>query len=97
MDKMSKYTKISISIVLIFLTAIIMSFIPDILHKEFGDILCSGNIEKDVCASGLARNSNRHGQEWHWGWRHWLWTAMGLSLFIVQFVRIIVLIDKKED
>lgn len=90
----SIYFKLSIQVVLIFLTMIFISFVPDYLHPLFGDEHCFGNINNQVCSDGITNYS--HGKTWHWGYRHYLWTIMGSILFIIQLVRVIKLIDNSN-
>lgn len=81
------FTELSINIIIVFITMIFVLFIPDYLHTYFGDIYEKANHE--FCGG--------NGEEklgWTWGWRHWLWMWMGISLFIVQFSRIISIINK---
>ena len=98
--KTSIYTKVSINIIIIFVTIIASSLIPDYFPNLFGDWLCQGSIEQiqDTYYYKGCNYANEgfHNSQWHWGYRHWIWMCMGLSLFIVQVVRIIVLIDKKD-
>lgn len=94
------FTKVSINIVLVFMTMMVFSFIPDMFPKFFGDVLCvTGNSpDHQFCVEGYRYANNAHGPgEWHWGYRHWLWSFMGLFLFIVQIVRIIILIEDNHD
>jgi hypothetical protein len=89
--------KIALNIIGLFMTAILVSFIPDYLHEFFGDNFCIGNVEKEemsYCEFGWSKYNNPHKNEWHWGYRHWLWLCMGISLAILQIRRIILIIDK---
>lgn len=90
--KTSKSFRVSINIVGIFIIAIFASFIPDQFHLFFEDTFCLGNIGDANCIEGW-RNS--HGKDWHWGYRHYLWSFMGFALFIVQVVRLAAIIDEK--
>lgn len=91
---MKNKTKISLKIIAIFCTAILASFIPDNFHSFFGDWFCDGLLkEYDKNYNVISRVGNcaygdgsSHNPSWHWGWRHWLWMFMGLSLFIVQCI-----------
>lgn len=87
----TKQFKVSARIAILFATAISLSFIPDYSHLFFGDTFCLGNIGKNVCIEGWC---NLHGNTYHWGYRHFLWALMGLSLAIVQIVGIVQIIDK---
>lgn len=99
--EVSFWEKLSIRIVVLFLIAILSTFIPDYLHSFFGDWLCkgSGNIllgmpyEYQYCNYGDWRF---HNPMWHWGWRHWLWCFMCITLFIVNTIRIVHFINTKD-
>ncbi len=85
---MKIYTNISLRIIIIFALAIGLSFIPDNFHSFFGDRFCKGN-----CLS----LQTPHEPEWHFGYRHILWILMGLCLFLVQFIRIVSIINKYNE
>ena len=88
--------KVSFRIIAIFGIAFIMSFIPDLTPNTFGDWLCEGyGSYNDNVKHCMVRGY--HDAQYHWGYRHWVWFAMGLSLFIVQVVDIINLIDKDNE
>lgn len=75
------------------------SLIPDLFPNIFGDWHCVGSGKRmDDYNYPLCNYAGHgfHNPMWHWGYRHWVWITMGLFLFIVQFVRIIDLIDKKK-
>lgn len=95
--KIDKFTGISIRVIILFSTAIILSFVPDYLHEFFGDTWCTGSGE--WLSYGVHANCNYgdlgyHDAMWHWGYRHWLYCVMTVILFIIQAVRIIIYIDK---
>ncbi len=99
-----KYLKVSLNVIAVFMTVILMSFVPGLVPNFFGDTLCQGSghpVENphgpnyyQFCNYG---NSGFHEPEWHWGYQHWLWFIMGICLFIIQAVRIINIIDAKEE
>lgn len=94
------FTKVSINIVLVFMTIIMFSFIPDEFPSLFGDRLCTTGNSPDYqfCIEGYRYVTNPHAPgKWHWGYRHWLWLFMGIFLFIVQVVRIITLIGDNQN
>ncbi len=93
--KLNLTIKVSLRIILLFTVAILISLVGDNLHLFFSDDFCNGNISNNnKCQFGY--NSNYyHGQIWHWGYRHWLFFYMGLSLTIVQIVNIVIIIDKE--
>ncbi len=90
--------KISLRIIFIFGIALIMSFIPDLYPKQFGDWLCEGSIHYYGANSikECMHSSSPHNAEWHWGYRHWVWFLMGLSLFFLQIRDIIITIRDEQ-
>lgn len=96
--KANFYLRISINLIIVFLTVMIMSFLPDYLHEVFGDNFCVGNVEgKDYCEYGWSKYQNPHKNEWHWGYRHWLWVILGALLFLVQGARIMNIIFNESE
>jgi len=98
----NKTTKISIRIIALFSAAILISMIPNLFPNFFGDWICEGrthkydeNIAHYVgCDYGVLIND--HNPNWHWGYQHWLFFAMGVSLSIVQIVDIISIANKED-
>ena len=99
--KTTKYTKVSINIILVFLIVMLASLIPGTYPEFFGDWFCKGSgvrradYSYPLCDYGVGANQF-HLPVWHWGYRHWIWMVMGISLFIVQCIRIGYIIDKEE-
>lgn len=92
------YTKITLNVIGVFIVMIIASLIPDLFSDFFGDWKCEGkswdtNVNFWI---GCDMGGGRHLAKMHWGWRHWLFMFMGLSVFIIQVVRIINLINQKS-
>jgi hypothetical protein len=93
--KISFWEQLSFRIFILFLIAIFSTFIPEYCHNFFGDWYCSGsglqmaNFHFPNC-DYLAQY---HTSTWHWGYRHWLWLIMCLTLFIVNAARIIQYIN----
>ena len=83
------YEKLSIRIIALFITAMLLSFIPDYLHDFLGDWKCV----KEHISWGAICNGN----EIHWGWRHFLWAFMCICLFVVQSVKIFYYINNNTD
>lgn len=83
---------------MVFLTAILLSLLPDLYPKLFGDWFCQGQIGQDVhgCLYGASGKYSEHNAIFHWGYRHWLFFAMGLCLFAFHVYRIVLLINKGE-
>ena len=91
---MNYYTRLSFNIMIVFLIAILASFIPENMPTFFGDWVCNGGkyvstgeytYDVQGCDYGP---QNNHLPTLHWGFRHWLWLLMGTTLFIIQIVRI---------
>jgi hypothetical protein len=77
---------LSLQIMAVFITAMIVSFIPEKFNTFFGDWIC------DI-------REFHYGDKWasahtHWGYRHFLFFFMGSALFIVQVATIITFINK---
>lgn len=97
--KPNKSIKISLRIIGLFALAIFLSFIPDYLHTFFGDFYCNGlalDHESGKMEYYWHYGQTHHNWEWHWGYRHWLFLCMGVSLAIVQVVNIINAVDQDE-
>lgn len=99
------YLKITLNVVVIFLCAFLLSFIPELWPHAFGDWHCDGRIiigwEKihefnypKFGGCDYNSNTNGHSPEWHWGVRHWIWFFMCMSCFIIQTIRIIIMIKQ---
>ena len=97
-----KHTKIMGRIALLFLTVMMMSFIPDSFHEFFGDWHCEGSqsighgLEHQHvgCIYGDVNDFDSHLPQWHWGFRHWMWMWMGVALFIYNTILIVSSIHK---
>ena len=78
--------------------AIIMaaSFIPDNYHSLFGDWLCQGSgipIKTDYFYGNYFERCNYsncgiHAPTWHWGFRHYVWMALGLTFLMINIVEL---------
>lgn len=71
---------LTMQVMIVFLVAIFMSFIPDYFSVFFGD-------HTIITSSG--------DRSWVWGWRHYLWCFMGVMMFIIQCFRIGFFINNK--
>ena len=87
MKEIYKKIEINIHIALMFLTVIFVSFIPDTYHVFFGDWFCE-------LGGKCPYTGSIHLSKWHWGFRHWMWLSMGISLFIYNCVMLINKINK---
>jgi hypothetical protein len=94
--KTNKYMLFSVNIIVLFLIAILSSFIPEYYANFFGDYGCSGSTF-EILEGHYIRHGcdifDMHEPTTHWGYRHYLWFLMGLSLFAGQVVRIINLLS----
>ena len=82
MDKI----KLTLKIAVIFIIIILASFIPDNFHSFFGDWECQGGA-LDISGEnyhGCTYTGSSHGPCWHYGFRHWVWIAMGIVIFFVN-------------
>ena len=89
-----KHFKLQLRIVLMFTIIIFFSFIPELNREFFGDWLCNGGSHYydnagHLHAAGCQHVNNDHGPTWHWGFRHWMWLLMGLTLSIYNIVLLI--------
>lgn len=91
-----KTIKISIRVIAIFIIAITLSFVPDLLPNFFGDWFCQGHTTQTNTDCQYGAYYDSHNPEWHWGYRHWLWLFMGISLFIIQVIDIITFLEKES-
>jgi len=71
--------------------AINSTFIPELIPDFFGDYQCS------IIGVQHAFCDKQYVTHYHWGYRHWLYFFMCLSLFVIQIVSIINYINKEEE
>lgn len=90
-----KYTQvISLKIILLFSVAILSTFVGDYLHDFFGDWKCTGSGQRLEDSFRYYQKCNYadngfHDAMWHWGYRHWLYLLMCITLFGVQVYEIV--------
>lgn len=97
---MNKSIKISLRIIALFMVAILVSKIPELYPKFFGDWFCEGR--KIVWEDAEHRRYHiegcdifqEHNPMWHFGYQHYLFFLMGLSLSIIQIIDIISISKK---
>lgn len=84
----SQILRVSLRVIVLFLSMIVLSFLSelDAIRWFLGDCFCTGNVGVDVCPHGYRKSEYLHGFSWHWGLRHWLLMVMGVGVSIVQFV-----------
>lgn len=90
MGKLNLWYGLSLRIIALFVTAIIVSFSPELLRDFFGDVQYVPNEWGHVFSGGIID------EKWDWGYRHFLYFYMCLCLFIVQAVRLVKWINKNE-
>jgi hypothetical protein len=75
--KLSSWEHLSIRIIMLFVVAMIVSFIPEIsvMRSFFGDTYCAISNHSYSYAGDVHTEPT-----WHWGWRHWLFLFMGVHL-----------------
>lgn len=92
--------KVSLRIIALFTVAIFVSKIPDIYADFFGDWKCEGSIGPISTGSWQYKGCNYgegfHDSTWHWGYQHYLFFLMGLSLSIVQIADIVNILNNKN-
>ncbi len=72
-----------------------LSFIPEFFPAFFGDWLCTGSGASNGNYYANCDNGPFHLATTHWGYRHYLFFAMGVCLAIVQLA-VILNIDFKK-
>lgn len=98
MNSTKFFSLLSLQVIIIFMTVILVSFIPDSLHDFFGDWVCKGGYyDKELqYFVGCNHGNGSHDPELHWGYRHWIWCLMGFVLFVLQCIRVGLFINKTE-
>lgn len=95
---MTKSIKISLRVIALFMLAILISKIPELFPDFFGDWHCEGR--KQIWTEEIHYQYvgcdmfQAHNPTWHWGYQHYLFFLMGLSLAIIQIVDIIKIAEK---
>lgn len=81
----------------LFLLMIGMSFVSEWFPTFFGDFTCQGNkpymLGHYFMLNGCQHTGQEHGPSTHWGFRHWVFVVMGLSLSVWGVVDLV----NKED
>ena len=76
---LSDWTKLSLRVIGLFVTAMLISYSPDYLREFFGDQARA----KDDWHRGMMDGM------WEWGFRHYLYFWMNIVLFIIQAIKIV--------
>jgi len=79
----SKTNSVDFKVTMLFVSAILSTFISDYLSSFFGDYRC--NLIK-IRHHFIIYEYEIH---YHWGYRHWLYFAMCVVLFVIKAVSII--------
>lgn len=82
---------------LIFLSIFAVSFLPQQFPHVFGDWKCQGSGERIVDGKGWdatyhyskCQMFSYHNSKWHWGFRHYLLLAMGITFTAINVIKII--------
>jgi len=98
--KLRKIQIISLKVILLFTVAIFSTFIGEYLHEFLGYWKCEGSGQRIVDTYDY-QNCNyadvgNHKPMWHWGYRHWLYLIMCITLFIIQVADIISFADAED-
>ena len=89
--KMGAWTELSIRIIMLFVTAMVISFTPQYLRGFFGDTAFA------IDPAHSWRSSDGMIDTYFvWGFRHYLYWFMCISLFIVQVFKIIVWVTNES-
>lgn len=91
-----KNLKVSLRIIGLFGVAIFISKVPEFAPSFFGDWFCIGSGENHTTSKIQCDIGMGHLPTWHWGYQHWLFFAMGLSLAFVQVMDIINILNKED-
>ena len=96
---MTKTIKVSIRVIAMFIGAILLSYIPILIPKFFGDWVCqgSGELIEKTCHYAKCDYGTYHNSTTHWGYQHFLFFFMGLCLMVIQIVDIVNLINKDKN
>lgn len=87
-------------VTLAFAIVLFASFIPELNPEFFGDWICNGATMKETILhngnyliqyQGCNYGTGFHGAHspmFHYGFRHWMWIACGLTLFVWNIVEL---------
>jgi hypothetical protein len=82
-----------LKILLMFLIMGMMSFIPEKNPELFGDFTCKGSkyqkLGDTYITNGCSVIPGAHEPSKHWGFRHWVWFAAGLTFAVWTIVEVI--------
>jgi hypothetical protein len=85
--------KLKTKIVALFALIFIASYVPENYPTAFGDWKCKGckmvDVEYVGCDYNPSSPTRRHNPTWHWGFRHYLWFGLGLTLTAISVYQIV--------
>jgi hypothetical protein len=89
--------KLQFRVLIMFAVIFVASYIPDAYPSYFGDWLCNGSGERITHGTGWdatyhyskCNYSSYHNPRWHWGFRHWAWLCLGITMLIINIVQFI--------
>ena len=86
--------KLKTKIVALFALIFIASYVPEKYPTAFGDWKCQGSGEELETSGEMIHYKNcdylaYHGATWHWGFRHYLWLGLGLTLTAITVHQIV--------
>jgi hypothetical protein len=86
--------KLQFRVLIMFAVIFAASYIPDAYPSYFGDWLCSGSGELVEGEYHYERcnyaGNNYHNPSWHWGFRHWAWLFLGITMLVINIVQLII-------
>lgn len=89
--KITDWEVLSIRVILLFVTAMLISYSPQFLRGFFEDM------PYEIDKWGYQKTRGIIDDHWDWGFRHYLYFYMCLILFGIQAVRIIKWVNKTSD
>ena len=103
--KLTKIQRLSLKVFLLFTIAILSTFVGEYLSSFLGDWTCQGTKTGRLIPETQTAYSHyeligcdyggNHLPTLHWGYRHWLYLVMCLTLFIIQVIDLIENYDSK--
>lgn len=90
---MKLINKYKLKVLSMFLVMGLMSFVPEKNPELFGDFTCEGSVLRETknikYIDGCRLSGNPHSPSTHWGFRHWIWFAAGLTFAIWTVAEVI--------
>lgn len=92
MKKLNLWYGLSLRIIALFVTAMVVSFSPELFRGFFGDTMYVADK-----FGYMPHSYDWVDNKYDWGYRHVLYFLMCIALFIVQAVRLFMWIDKYKS